>query len=94
MKTYVIIFNRESTKSYGNFHKELTNSTIFNKWWHYIKTMYIVRSKYSGKEISTHVRNCLENHDLNKFHLVLSVNLADRWGWLTAEAWEWIQKNR
>jgi len=93
MKYYSVILDREPLKSYKKFHEDFVSHPKINKWWHYIKSMYIVGTDLSAKELSDHLTECLKANRLKIRHLVLKIDLEDRQGRLPDDAWEWIKKN-
>ena len=94
-KYYIITFDRDEDKSYGRFHDDfVAHPNIKGKWFHYIKSSYIVGTTLSANEISKHFIKTALKYGLSKDHLVISINLRYRQGWLHEDAWGWLKRNR
>lgn len=94
MATYILVIDREEQKDYSKFHQEFVSNPAFLTWWHFIKTCYLVVSKTADEQtISKYTRELLKKYNLRSTHLVLEVDLAERQGMLTEDAWKWIRKN-
>jgi hypothetical protein len=93
MQYYIIVFDRRINQAYAEFHKRLVAHPNFSKWWHYIKSAYIVGTDLSAKDLSAFVTTTLKNCNLPTTHLVLVVDLTQRQGMLTEDAWKWIREN-
>ena len=92
MSNYIIVFDRRAS-DYKIFHEQLTGHPRISNWWHYIKSMYIVKTDLTVQELSAHVRKSFAAQGIDDTHVVLKVDLSSRQGMLTKEAWEWIRKN-
>lgn len=92
MKIYILIFEREFTKSYTGFHSDLTEHPDVINWWHYVKSVYLIKTSVAVNELSEMVITLLRRYSLNVRHLVIEVNLDNRQGMLPDEAWKWIQE--
>jgi len=89
-KSYIIVFDK-SEIDYGQLHNIILNlhkERVVTNWWHYIKTCYILISDRSANDLSTIIANNLIS---NKKFLVAEINLNNRQGWLSQEAWDWIK---
>ena len=93
MKYYIITFDRNSEAKYGSFHKDFVNHHRISKWFHYIKSSYIVGTTLSVEELSDHYSKIAKEHGLSTTHLIMEVVLGNRQGRLTDDAWKWLQKN-
>jgi len=94
MNYYIITFDRKNELSYKSFHEEFVAHPKINKWFHYIKSSYIIGSTtITPDEITDHFIEIAEKYKLPKTHLVLNVNLLDRQGRLTNDAWKWLKNN-
>ena len=93
MNWYVIVFDRLPDGQYRAFHDEFVGHSRIKRWWHYIKSSYIVGTDLSADAVSDHFRTTAIKYTLPPRHLVMKVDLSVRQGWLPAEAWEWIRKN-
>ena len=70
----------------------MTSDPAILNWWHYIKSCYIVKTDLNADKLSDLVRSYFEKHGLKKAHIVLAVDLDQRQGWLTDDAWKWIRE--
>ena len=93
MKYYVVFFDRQPNAAYSAFHKDFVAHPRIKKWWHYIKSAYLIGSDLSASELSKHARAVFEKHKIPNTHLVLAVDLKQRQGMLTEDAWKWFREN-
>ena len=93
MKFYLVIFDRQLDKSYKGFHETFVAHRHIFKWWHFIRSSYIVGTDLSVGDLSRHVRSSFEQNGLRSTHLVLRVDLSERQGMLPKGAWGWIREN-
>jgi hypothetical protein len=93
MKFFIITFDRKAGASYKEFHEQFVSSKIINGWFHYIKSSYIVGSNNSAKEISELFTETSKTNNLPTTHLVVEINMSNRQGMLTNDAWQWIRNN-
>lgn len=93
MKYYIITFDRKPDAKYGAFHDAFVGHARLARWFHYIKSSYIVGTTMSANELSEHFYVTAKAHDLPATHLVVAVQLGDRQGRLTKDAWQWLKKN-
>ena len=93
MKYYIVSFDRTATNSYKGFHKDFVAHTQILKWFHYIKSSYIIGTTLTEDEITDHFLEVAGIYDLPKSHLVVRVNLSYHQGWLTDDAWNWLNRN-
>lgn len=93
MNLYLVVFDRAATGRYKEFQDEfLAHSSIY-RWWHYIKSAYIVGSDLDAIEISRHFRSVAAKYNLPQRHFVVEIDLENRHGWLPKKAWKWIHRN-
>ncbi len=93
MEYYIITFDRDPDDKYGSFHDDLVSHPKLNKWFHYIKSSYIVGTTLSAEELADHFIATAKAHDLPTTHLVMKVIIGVRQGSLTKDAWNWLRKN-
>lgn len=93
MNYYIISFDRRPGASYKDFNTEFVAHPKFERWFHYIKSSYIVGTGLSAEEVSDHFRVTAERNGLPITHLVFRLVLRDRYGRLTKDAWKWLQDN-
>jgi len=93
MKHYIITFDRKLGAKYGSFHDDFVGHPRLARWFHYIKSSYIVGTSFSANELSEHFAACANSHGLPTTHLVMQVVLGKRQGRLTTDAWEWLRRH-
>ncbi len=92
-KAYIINFDKGGvldTFDYKMFHNTLTTAKGLISWWHYLECTYIiiVDQSINSQGISQFIRQIAPK----KRFLVSELNLKDHDGWLSKEAWDWINK--
>jgi len=93
MNYYILTFDRKIGSSYKEFHDDFVDHPQFNRWFHYIKSSYIIGTTLAAGEITDHFLKVAERYNLPKIHFVVRVNLSYRGGWLTEDAWNWFGSN-
>jgi hypothetical protein len=92
-KAYIITFDKGGVLDsfdYKKFHTNLTTSKGVLDWWHYLQCTYIiiVDTTVTSASISRYIQNLAPNKSFFISHL----DLRDHNGWLTRDAWNWINK--
>jgi len=59
-------------------------------WWHYLDSTWLIRSNDSINSLADDIRNILDPND--RF-LIFEVTGKYSQGWLSSEAWEWINSH-
>ena len=90
---YIVVFDRDANKGYGPFHDAFVGHAKVSRWWHYIKSCYIIGTELDKNDLSNHFTQTAKQLGLSTTHLVMKVDLRVRQGILTKDAWDWIQKN-
>ncbi len=93
MKFYIVTFDRQPTAQYREFHETFVKHPGIKRWWHYIKSSYIIGTEMNERELADHFTRSAEQHGLPATHLVVRVVLGESQGRLLKDAWEWIKKN-
>ena len=93
MKYYIITFDRKPDAKYGSFPDDFVSHPRLSRWFHYIKSSYIVGTTLTSDEISDHFAATAKSHGLPTTHLVMQVVIGERKGLLTNEAWQWLERN-
>jgi hypothetical protein len=75
---------------YIGFHNDFIKPQEIRKWWHYMESLYIIGTDWSSQTLSEHFTKTAQAHGIPNRHIVLEVNLWNRYGWLNKDAWEWI----
>jgi hypothetical protein len=88
LKAYVLVFDRDDTIDYTAFHNALTSSSLVETWWHYLKSSYLIISRYSATELNTAVMRIVPDKQL----FIVEINLKNRNGFLPQAAWDWLTK--
>jgi len=94
LKFYLVVFDRPQLGRYQEFHKAFTAHPKFRRWWHYIKSAYIIGGNVTASEISDHFTTCARKLGFPTTHLVIRADLRYRQGMLIKDAWEWIRLAR
>ncbi len=90
---YVVFFDRNPNESYTKFHEDFVGGERIFKWWHYIKSSYLIGTDMTARELSDHYKRCANAAGISRHHLVMKVDMKERQGWLPRKAWNWIQEN-
>ena len=93
IRYYIVVFDRDVSKAYGPFHDGFVGHPKVLRWWHYIKSCYIIGTELDKNGLSNHFAQTAEHFGISTTHLVMKVDLRFRQGMLTKDAWDWIQKN-
>ncbi len=91
MKFYAVLYDRQPNIDYTQFHDSLVAHPRIRKWWHYLKSSYIIGTDISASELSTYVRECFDNASISNTHLVVKIDIRRRQGMLSKKAWEWFK---
>jgi hypothetical protein len=78
--------------NYPGFHTEFLQPHAIRRWWHYMDSLYIIGTEWSSQDLSEHFTKTAHAQGVPLLHLVLEVNLRNRFGWLPQDAWEWIEQ--
>ena len=92
MRYYIVSFDRRPTSQYAEFHSDFVAHSGIRRWCHFIKSSYILGTEMRASDVSTHFRTTAKKYGLPTRHIVLSVSLRDRAGWMPSGAWDWIRK--
>ncbi len=93
MTFYLVIFDRDPTGDYRGFHEEFVKHPSIRKWWHWVKSCYIVGADApAADELSVHFRATAKKYRVPTRHLILKADLRNRQGLLPKKAWDWIAK--
>lgn len=91
MRYYIISFDRAPGRPYDQFHKRFIAHSRISRWFHYVKSSYIVGTTLSASGLSKHFRATALQFEIPTRHVVLRVSLDDKAGWLPSGAWNWIR---
>ena len=86
-KTYLVAYDfTGSPDRYSELFDELKESP---KWWHWIDSVWLLRTKESANQIYARLEPHLDE-DINLFITEIG---SDHQGWLPRKAWKWIRRN-
>lgn len=87
MKVYSVSYDLNSPgQKYENLYQELKNS---NSWWHYLDSIWLIRTHETASQLSERIRKHLDNNDS-----LLVIRVTNEYaGWLPQKAWDWINQN-
>jgi hypothetical protein len=88
-----VTFDRRPLLSYKGLHEDFIDHPEIHAWWHWVKSIYIVRTSLTANQLSAHFEEVARANGIPATHLVVRVDLGDRQGRLPREAWEWIRRN-
>ena len=86
-KKFLITYDLKTQNwNYTNFFSALQN---IGPWWHYLPSAWIIKvpSTYTAQNIHNSLASYISNQD---HILIVEINSRDKWGWLPADAWTWI----
>ncbi len=92
MKFYVVTFDRDPNAAYKAFHDAFTGDPRIKRYFHYIKSSYLIGTEMSAEQLSSHYTNTAQAHGLKTTHLVVAVDRSERFGLLPKDAWEWFRR--
>ena len=61
-----------------------------NVWWHYLDSVWIIRTDLSPAQCFDRVHPNMDNND---YLFIVDITQRSRQGWLPTDAWEWIKTN-
>jgi hypothetical protein len=93
MNYFIVVFDRTPDAKYKPFHDAFVGHRRILKWWHYIKSSYILGTDMTAEELADHFAETAVPNGLPSTHLVIRVTLSDSEGRLVKDAWDWIKKN-
>ena len=93
MNYYIITFDRHPSADYKTFHEKFVSNPNIIRWFHYIKSSYIIGTTLDASNLSQHFMNTAESLSIKSTHLVIGVDLKVRQGMLPKSAWEWFKKH-
>ena len=86
-KIYLVAYDfRGSPDNYSDLFDELQES---RRWWHWIDSVWLLRTEESAEEIYERLEPYLDN-DISLFITDIG---NDHQGWLPGKAWKWIRKH-
>ena len=79
---------KSSEKDYSSLYEAIRNCG--SKWWHYMESVWLVRTELSPNECFERLR---ENFCTEDCCFVVDITQQNRQGWLPSKAWDWIKEN-
>lgn len=87
MTVYCVSYDLNRTgQNYNALYEELKKSA---SWWHYLDSTWLIDTAETAEQVSARL---LKHIDTNDRLLVIKVVRAYQ-GWLTEEAWKWINEH-
>ena len=93
MKFYLLLFERDPTKSYKTFHAQLTAHPKISTWFHYLTNAYMLGTDMDESALAELVQKLLASQSLPLFFLVVAADLSRLAGFLPKAAWKWLSEN-
>ena len=91
MRVLLIAYTLTGPKAkYTEFFDKIKESA--EKWWHYLDSVWLVKTDKSANEIGNELGNILKNNDPKDHVLVIEV-VGFAQGLLTRAAWDWINQH-
>ncbi|MBI3559021.1 hypothetical protein HY085_01380 [Candidatus Gottesmanbacteria bacterium] len=86
---YLITYDlKNKTKNYTTLYEQIKS---FGPWWHYLETVWIVKSTQTADFLS---RDLLSHIDQSiDYILVIEIKTENKQGWLPQKAWDWLNEN-
>ena len=79
---------KQNDKDYASLHEAI--KSCGNQWWHYLESVWIVKTELTPDEFCDKIQNGIENND---FLFVIDITNKKYQGRLTRKAWEWLKNN-
>ena len=79
---------KQPDRDYSNLYETIKNAGA--AWWHYLESIWIIKTNLSVQECSNLLRN---NMDANDYLFVVDITYKEYQGWLPSKAWEWFRQN-
>ena len=92
MNYFIVTFDRQPGVGYTRFHTAFVKHPKIYRWWHYIKSSYLIGTDLNANELSDHFTETAKPLHMPNTHLVIGVKLTERQGMLPKDAWEWFKK--
>ena len=87
MNKFLITYDLKN-KSVKNYESLFSAIKTLGPWWHYLESTWIVKTNLTSSQA---VWNVLASHIVTNDHLlIIRVDSRDKWGWLSQDAWNWL----
>ena len=87
-RLYALVFDRDESINFVGLHNFIRDAPGITNWWHYIKSMYILRTA----ETPASLRDQFRPYFGGNHFLVYELAPPNSEGRLSPKAWAWIQK--
>ena len=74
-------------QDYSDLYKAIKDSST-NGWWHYLDSTWLIDTNLSTSQVAEQLKGKIDKNDSL---LVIRV-CKDYQGWLSEEAWQWLQE--
>lgn len=86
MNVYCVSYDlNKAGQKYAALYEELKKSS---SWWHYLDSTWLIYTSESAKALSDRLKTHLDQND----NLLVIKVTSEYAGWLSQEAWDWINK--
>lgn len=87
MTVYCVSYDLNKTgQNYTDLHAELKNSP---SWWHHLDSTWLIFTAESAEQLFSRLARHIDSNDQ-----LLIVKVAREYqGWLSGEAWKWINEH-
>lgn len=86
MNKYLITYDLKN-KSIKNYESLYIAIKTIGTWWHYLDSTWILKTNLTSKQIYEKLASNLLTND---HILIVKIESNDKWGWLPADAWTWL----
>ncbi len=85
---YLITYElNNKTKDYSGLYEAIKG---YKTWWHYIDSTWLIKTTEPASNISNKLQPYIDQSLDNL--LVVKIDPSDKQGWLSKEAWEWVEE--
>ncbi len=74
------------------FHDQLTQAIGIKAWWHYLESTYIIKVEFNVTALN--VSEYIQSIAPNKKFFTSEIKLDNYNGFLSQDAWDWINNNK
>ncbi|MFL9585119.1 hypothetical protein [Stenotrophomonas sp. AB1(2024)] len=87
MTTFCVSYDlNKSGQNYSALYEELKKSP---NWWHHLDSTWLIVTSETAEQLRDRIRKHLDDNDT----LLIIKVVRPYSGWLSKEAWEWLDKN-
>ncbi|MFA5838432.1 MAG: hypothetical protein WC849_00635 [Candidatus Paceibacterota bacterium] len=86
MNKYLITYDLKN-KNIRNYESLYSAIKKLGPWWHYLDSTWIIKTNLNSQQIWSYLGNHIITND---YLLIVKIESKDRWGWLSQDAWTWL----